>query len=223
MYWETGDQVKSQGWTPLIVDTNGNGKRDEGYNEPGKPGDPGKDTRIPFGMYGISWSPLDGTLWGSNLAIRATWSVSIRDQTRPKPRWRNSIEFPCPDTASAAWTSIATASSGRPRQRPHRELRPPQVQRAAQRTGRGTRQQMSRRLDLLSNSRPRLPGRSRRRRESVLRMGRSARHPRARRRHADRHRQPVRFAARPGGRSRHRASRPLSDGLFRQGARWPHR
>jgi hypothetical protein len=68
MYWETGDQMKSQGWTPLIVDTNGNGKRDEGYNEPGKPGDPGKDTRIPFGMYGISWSPLDGTLWGSNLA-----------------------------------------------------------------------------------------------------------------------------------------------------------
>ena len=68
MYWETGDQVKSQGWTPLIVDTNGNGKRDEGYNEPGKPGDPGRDTRIAFGMYGISWSPLDGSIWGSNLA-----------------------------------------------------------------------------------------------------------------------------------------------------------
>jgi hypothetical protein len=68
VYWETGDQEKSQGWTPLIVDTNGNGKRDEGYNEPGRPPDYSRDTRIAFGMYGISWSPLDGSIWGSNLA-----------------------------------------------------------------------------------------------------------------------------------------------------------
>src|SRR5207253_9110119 len=53
MFWATGDQAKSQAWTALIVDTNGNGRRDEGYNEPGQPADPGKDTRIPFGMYGI--------------------------------------------------------------------------------------------------------------------------------------------------------------------------
>jgi hypothetical protein len=66
-YWATGDEAKSQGWTPLIVDTNGNGKRDEGYNEPGRPGDPGRDTRLAFGMYGISWSPLDGSIWGSSL------------------------------------------------------------------------------------------------------------------------------------------------------------
>jgi hypothetical protein len=67
MYWETGDAAKSQGWTAMIVDTNGNGKRDEGYNEPGKPADYAKDTRIPFGMYGISYNPADGSLWGSNL------------------------------------------------------------------------------------------------------------------------------------------------------------
>jgi len=37
MYLETGDEVKSQGWTPLVIDTNGNGKRDEyvGHSEPG--------------------------------------------------------------------------------------------------------------------------------------------------------------------------------------------
>jgi len=66
-FWETGDAAQSQGWTALIVDTNGNGKRDEGYNEPGQPVDPAKDTRIPFGMYGIAWSPADGSIWGSNL------------------------------------------------------------------------------------------------------------------------------------------------------------
>ena len=68
MYFETGDAAKSQGWTALIVDTNGNGKRDEGYNEPGRAPDYSKDTRIPFGFYGIAWSPRDGSLWGSNLA-----------------------------------------------------------------------------------------------------------------------------------------------------------
>jgi hypothetical protein len=66
-YWATGDAAAAQGWTALIVDTNGNGKRDEGYNEPSQPIDPNKDTRIPFGLYGISWSPLDGSIWGSSL------------------------------------------------------------------------------------------------------------------------------------------------------------
>ncbi|WP_026191243.1 carboxypeptidase-like regulatory domain-containing protein [Methylosinus sp. LW4] len=65
----TGDAAASQGWTPLIVDTNGNGKRDEGYNEPGKPVDPAKDTRVPLNYYSISWSPLDGSVWGSSLAF----------------------------------------------------------------------------------------------------------------------------------------------------------
>ncbi|HEY7056728.1 MAG TPA: carboxypeptidase-like regulatory domain-containing protein, partial [Vicinamibacterales bacterium] len=38
MFEETGDEEKSQGWTALIMDTNGNGKRDE-YVEPDKPVD----------------------------------------------------------------------------------------------------------------------------------------------------------------------------------------
>jgi hypothetical protein len=67
LLWETGDTAKAQGWTPLIVDTVGSGKRTESWNEPGQPADPAKDTRIPFGMYAISWSPADGSIWGSNL------------------------------------------------------------------------------------------------------------------------------------------------------------
>jgi hypothetical protein len=65
LYWATGDQAKSQGWTPLIVDTTGTGKRGESFNEPGAPAALGKNT--PFGMYAISWSPADGSIWGSNL------------------------------------------------------------------------------------------------------------------------------------------------------------
>jgi hypothetical protein len=63
----TGDEQASQGWTPLILDTNGNGKRDEGYAEPNQPLDPAKDRRVVAGFYGIAPSPLDGSIWGSSL------------------------------------------------------------------------------------------------------------------------------------------------------------
>ena len=39
------------------------------YNEPGKLLDPAKDTRVPFGFYSFSWSPADGSVWGSNLTF----------------------------------------------------------------------------------------------------------------------------------------------------------
>jgi hypothetical protein len=61
---ETGDAVKSQGWTPLILDTNGNGKRDA-YVEPNQPVDPAKDKRIIAGFYAVMPSPVDGSIWGS--------------------------------------------------------------------------------------------------------------------------------------------------------------
>src|SRR5579872_3882546 len=68
MYDQTHDAQKSQGWTPLILDTNGNGKRDE-YTEPGQPTDPTKDTRIKVGYYGIIPSPADGSVWGTVLGF----------------------------------------------------------------------------------------------------------------------------------------------------------
>ena len=49
MFDETGDEVKSQGWTALIIDTNGNGKRDA-YVEPNQPVDPTKDKRFGGGV-----------------------------------------------------------------------------------------------------------------------------------------------------------------------------
>lgn len=61
----TGDAEASQGWTPLILDTNGNGKRDEGYTEPGQPIDPAKDARINGDFYGLGVSAVDGSIWGS--------------------------------------------------------------------------------------------------------------------------------------------------------------
>ena len=61
---ETGDLAKSQGWTALILDTNGNGRRDA-YVEPNQPVDPTKDKRIVSGFYAVMPSPADGSIWGS--------------------------------------------------------------------------------------------------------------------------------------------------------------
>jgi len=68
MFEETGDEVKSQGWTALILDTNGNGKRDD-YVEPNQPVDPTKDTRVVAAFYGVGVNPNDGTVWGSVLGF----------------------------------------------------------------------------------------------------------------------------------------------------------
>lgn len=61
---ETGDIARSQGWTPMILDTNGNGKRDD-YVEPNQPVDPTKDKRIVAGFYAVMPSPVDGSVWGT--------------------------------------------------------------------------------------------------------------------------------------------------------------
>jgi len=86
--WDaTHDEQKSQGWTALVLDTNGNGKRDayiEGEQKVAlSPGgeslgtnaminatiDPSKDTRLNAAFYGVTVSPVDGSVWGSVLGF----------------------------------------------------------------------------------------------------------------------------------------------------------
>jgi hypothetical protein len=66
VFEETGDEQKAQGWTPFVLDTNGNGKRDD-YVEPNQPVDPTKDKRVAVGIYAVAVSPVDGTVWGTSL------------------------------------------------------------------------------------------------------------------------------------------------------------
>jgi len=65
-YLETGDPVSAQGWTPFILDTNGNGVRDD-YVGPEDPVDPSLDKRINSGLYAVAPAP-DGSVWGSYLS-----------------------------------------------------------------------------------------------------------------------------------------------------------
>ncbi|MFL5102232.1 MAG: carboxypeptidase regulatory-like domain-containing protein, partial [Xanthobacteraceae bacterium] len=61
---ETGDAAKAQGWSPFILDSNGNGKRDE-FTEPNQPTDANKDARVTGGSgpYAVMPNPADGSVW----------------------------------------------------------------------------------------------------------------------------------------------------------------
>ncbi|HTE14519.1 MAG TPA: carboxypeptidase-like regulatory domain-containing protein [Burkholderiales bacterium] len=81
MFDETGDEQKSQGWTALVLDTNGNGKRDD-YVAPNQPVDPTKDKRIIAAFYGIGVNPQDNTIWGSVLGFPG-YVIRLNPGTNP--------------------------------------------------------------------------------------------------------------------------------------------
>jgi hypothetical protein len=86
MWDKTHDATKSQGWTALVLDTNGNGKRDAYADSPQgsatMPGressgeseamkvsnDPSKDTRLNAAFYGLAVGD-DGMVWGTVLGF----------------------------------------------------------------------------------------------------------------------------------------------------------
>jgi len=74
-YFETGDAAESQGWTAMVLDYNGNGKRDA-HTEPDEPENPEMDRRIGgggqinrYGFYAVMPSPIDNSVWGSNTGV----------------------------------------------------------------------------------------------------------------------------------------------------------
>jgi hypothetical protein len=83
VFEETGDEQKAQGWTPLVLDTNGNGKRDD-YVEPNQPVDPTKDKRVVAGLYSVAVNPVDGTVWGTSLGFPGPGYV-VRVNPGPDP------------------------------------------------------------------------------------------------------------------------------------------
>jgi hypothetical protein len=119
-FMETGDAAKSQGWTALIVDTNGNGKRDE-YTEPGKPLDPSKDMRIGQVFYAVMPSPVDGSVWGT---LRSNPGSVVRLNPGPNPPETALAEIynvPAPgfgprggdiDSKGVVWVSLASGHLG---------------------------------------------------------------------------------------------------------------
>jgi len=112
MFLQTGDAAKSQGWTAFVLDTNGNGKRDE-YVGPNDPIDPTKDKRVMTPFYSIMAEPgrrID--LGRRDEQPPAQSFASCPDRIHRRRRWPKSSTCRRPDSARAAPTSTATASSG---------------------------------------------------------------------------------------------------------------
>ena len=118
---ETGDAAKSQGWSPFVLDTNGNGKRDEGYVEPNQAVDPTKDKRIVAPLYAVMPNPVDGSIWGT---YRANPGAVVRiapGSNPPETAITEIYNVPMPgfgprggdiDSKGVVWVSLASGHIG---------------------------------------------------------------------------------------------------------------
>ena len=116
MYEETGDEVRAQGWSPFILDTNGNGKRDA-YVEPDQPADRTKDTRVAVNTYAVAVSPADGSVWGTVVGYRGA-IVRVAPGSNPTETALTEIYEPPPpgfgprggdvDRNGVYWVSLAS-------------------------------------------------------------------------------------------------------------------
>jgi hypothetical protein len=120
MFEETGDEVKSQGWTPFILDTNGNGKRDA-YVEPDQAVDPTKDKRVLVTTYAVTVSPADGSVWGTVVGYPGGIVRVQPGSNPPETALSEFYEVPLPgfgprggdvDNNGVFWASLASGHLG---------------------------------------------------------------------------------------------------------------
>jgi hypothetical protein len=121
VFEETGDEARAQGWTPFVLDTNGNGQRDE-WVEPKAPVDPKKDKRVAVNLYSVAVSPVDGSVWGTSLAPWPSYVVRVAPGADPTHTALTEIyEPPLPaygarggdiDRNGVFWASFASGHLG---------------------------------------------------------------------------------------------------------------
>jgi hypothetical protein len=127
MFEETGDEEKSQGWTALIMDTNGNGRRDD-YVEPNVAVDPARDKRHAGAFYAVSPAP-DGSVWGSQLGFPGAVVRLVPGTNPPETAiaevYRPPFDHPDPnmrgysprgmdiDRDGVAWVALASGHMGK--------------------------------------------------------------------------------------------------------------
>jgi hypothetical protein len=112
----TQDAAASQGWAPLVLDTDGNGKLDP-WVEPDQPASPGRDRRLAVSLYAIMPNPADGSIWGS-VAFRYPGAIVRFD---PRTRLSEIYNVPAPgfgvrgadiDRHGVVWVSLASGDLG---------------------------------------------------------------------------------------------------------------
>ena len=116
VFIETGDAAAAQGWSPLLLDTNGNGRLDA-WVEPGEDVNPELDKRVSKGFYAVMPNPEDGSVWGSN-SFAFPGSITRYD---PETGLAETYNPPLPgfgvrgadiDTNGVVWTSLGSGHLG---------------------------------------------------------------------------------------------------------------
>ncbi len=220
---ETHDAAKSQGWTALVVDTKGDGKRGP-YTEPGQPADPNKDRRLGQVFYAVSVNPQDGSVWGT---IRSNPGSIVRIAPGANPSETALSEVynvPMPgfgprggdiDSKGVYWSSLASGHLGSfDRTKCKGPLNGPNA----------TGDQCPEGWSFYQYPGPGFEGIGENSAEfELLHLGRPAQHARARRRYAGLDRQPRGRRDRAARRQDGAAAPAIPDGLLRQGDRRTHR
>jgi len=120
-FLETGDAAAAQGWAPLILDTNGNGRQDA-WTEPGDEMNPELDMRVPNGFYAVMPEPHGDAVWGSN-AFRYPGSITrlVPGDNPPQSALAEVYYPPLPgfgirgadiDKNGVVWTSLGSGHLG---------------------------------------------------------------------------------------------------------------
>ena len=231
MYEETGDEEKSQGWTALIVDTNGNGKTRRLRRAERAASIRRRTNGWAAAFYAVSPAP-DGSVWGSVLGFPGS-VVRLNPGANPpetamaeifEPPMKNAttpVEGYSPrgmdvDRNGVAWIAMA---SGHLASFDRRKCKGPLNGPAA------TGQHCPEGWTFYTEPLPQLKGVTAERQRGVelLHVGRPVRHARPRRQHADQHRQPLGRAAGAEGRQVGRAARAVPERVLHEMDGRPHR
>ncbi len=218
----TGDAAKAQGWSPFILDTNGNGKRDE-YVEPSQPIDEAKDKRIVpgSGPYAVMPHPKDGSIWytvgvfgGPPAVLRFDPKTGLSEVYNvPKPAF--GIRGGDIDGNGVVWASLSSGQLGSfDRSKCKGPLNGPKA----------TGDHCPEGWAFYKYPGPGFEGLGDNSAEfELLHLGRPAQHARARRECPDVHRQSRRRPGSAQGRPDDLVARAVSDGVLRQRSRRAHR
>jgi hypothetical protein len=118
----TRDEQASQGWCPLVIDTNGDGRITKPWNEPGAAADPARDTRVGGQVYGVQPSPAPGeeeVVWASITNYPSYLARMVRGNNPPETCLTEWYRVPEPgfgargldvDRNGVVWTSLAGSS-----------------------------------------------------------------------------------------------------------------
>ena len=119
-FLETGDAEAAQGWSALILDTNGNGTRDN-YVEADQPVDPTLDKRVIASFYSVMPNPADGSVWGAQFAYPGSVARLDPGPNPPQTAKAELFNVPAPgfgsrgsdiDRDGVVWVSLGSGHLG---------------------------------------------------------------------------------------------------------------